>query len=405
MRAGVELAGLAGAVLLAVAWARLSGVTLYRGGLLVCALGAVAVIAAAAQPHVGPLARALSFGPFVGLGLISYGVYLWHWPIYIWFDPERVGVDGWALFGIRLAVTIVVAIASFVLVEQPIRRGAFGRRTLRWATPLAAGALVVITLVSTAGYTTPVTHADVGIVDATAAAREARRHPEARRLLVVGNSVGFFLAGEGFSRLVTHPKVVTLNVAKPSCAYPDGVRLRMQDFGRGTPTFRCADGWREARLRFRPEVVLMLFSDSGASRLLHHGRWLAACDPRYGAWYRHALTRTTERFMARGARVVLTTGAYSVVFGSSDAARAETDCKNRLTRDFARSHPGVGFVDLARFVCPTRQECRDTWHGVTLRMDGTHFRGRAARLVARWLYDQLDLGSRSVAPSMPAPLP
>jgi len=125
-RVAVEALGLLGVVVLAVAWTRLDGQssTLYQGGFLLCGLAATAVIAAAVHPEPGPIARVLSFRPLCALGLISYGVYLYHWPIDVVLNEERAGIRGWPLFSLQTAVTLAVAIASYRIVEQPIRRGA-----------------------------------------------------------------------------------------------------------------------------------------------------------------------------------------------------------------------------------------------------------------------------------------
>jgi peptidoglycan/LPS O-acetylase OafA/YrhL len=72
-RFALECAGFVGAIVLLVGWARVNGQTsgLYRGGFVLFGLAATVVIAAAAHPQPGPLARLLSLGPLCGLGLIS----------------------------------------------------------------------------------------------------------------------------------------------------------------------------------------------------------------------------------------------------------------------------------------------------------------------------------------------
>jgi len=70
----------------------------------------------------GVVAGALSFTPLRLFGRISYGGYLLHWPIFLWLNETRTGIDNqWLLFTLRLAVTIVAATLSYFLVEAPIR--------------------------------------------------------------------------------------------------------------------------------------------------------------------------------------------------------------------------------------------------------------------------------------------
>ena len=94
----------------------------------------------------------------------------------------------------------------------------------------------------------------------------------------------------------------------------------------------------------------------------------------------------------------MTTAAYSTLFGATEDSRRQTDCKNALTREFTAAHPAVGFVDLAAYVCPSISQCHTTIAGVEMRKDGVHYRGPSARLVARWLLPQIDIGVKP-APS------
>ena len=129
-RTALEVAALAGAVLLAAAWTHLSGSspTLYRGGLLLCALATATVIAAGVHSERGPVAHALSWRPLCALGIISYGVYLWH-ELLIRKFHEWAGAPADAIGGnfgkLALAVfagTLVLATLSYLLIERPLLR-------------------------------------------------------------------------------------------------------------------------------------------------------------------------------------------------------------------------------------------------------------------------------------------
>jgi peptidoglycan/LPS O-acetylase OafA/YrhL len=109
---------------------------LYRGGLASVALLSALMIMACAHPH-SQLGLALLGGqPLRWIGQRSYGIYLWHWPVFMITRPQLdVPLEGWSVLVIRLALTVVLAELSYRFVETPIRRGALGRawRELREA--------------------------------------------------------------------------------------------------------------------------------------------------------------------------------------------------------------------------------------------------------------------------------
>lgn len=96
-----------------------------------------------------PVRTALSAAPLVWLGKISYGVYLFHWPIFVVLNADRVGIDGVPLFALRIAVTLGVAQLSFVFFEQPIRKasGLGIRPTMTYAAGATAAVIVAAVVV------------------------------------------------------------------------------------------------------------------------------------------------------------------------------------------------------------------------------------------------------------------
>jgi len=100
---------------------------LYRGGFLVLALVVALAIALVTHPAL-PLGRWLGKQPMRYLGQRSYGIYLWHWPIFMITRPNLdVPIDGALLFAVRIGLTLAVAEVSYRLIEMPIRRGLLQR--------------------------------------------------------------------------------------------------------------------------------------------------------------------------------------------------------------------------------------------------------------------------------------
>ena len=133
-------AGLGLAMLLGSAWGY-SSVTPFPGfSALLPTLGAGMVIAAGSATAFN---RLLALRPLVYIGLISYPLYLWHWPI---LSMLRI-VDGNGLDGqTRLAVfliSIVLASLTYHLVERPLRKAALAQwrffPLLLWACLLSVG--------------------------------------------------------------------------------------------------------------------------------------------------------------------------------------------------------------------------------------------------------------------------
>ena len=105
---------------------------MYRGGFLVLALLVALLIAMASHPG-SPLGGWMGTQPWRYVGQRSYGLYLWHWPIFMLTRPNLdMPLDGLPLLAFRLALTFGIAELSFRFLEMPIRRGAIDRWIAAW---------------------------------------------------------------------------------------------------------------------------------------------------------------------------------------------------------------------------------------------------------------------------------
>ena len=146
----LSVAGVGAAVVVYWSWLAVprTDPLLYQGGYFVHALlSAVMIVTVLAG--AGPLNRVLSVRPLAALGRISYTVYCFHWPLYLWLTADRTGLDGWGLLAFRSVVSIGLAALSVHFIENPIR---YGRRRL-WARrsplPVAFASCVVLVVVGT----------------------------------------------------------------------------------------------------------------------------------------------------------------------------------------------------------------------------------------------------------------
>jgi peptidoglycan/LPS O-acetylase OafA/YrhL len=122
---------------------------LYRGGLVVLSLATVLVLAPLAHPACR-LGTVLGWRPLRWVGVRSYGIYLWHFPIIVLTTPDNARGTDLLRDALQVAATFAVAALSWRYVEEPVRHGALGRlwarrRTVGWSwasfSPRARAAL------------------------------------------------------------------------------------------------------------------------------------------------------------------------------------------------------------------------------------------------------------------------
>jgi peptidoglycan/LPS O-acetylase OafA/YrhL len=401
-RVALEGAALAGLVMMLAAWIWVDGQmsAVYRGGFLLFDIACVTLIAACAHPRPMAVARAFSWRPIMALGLISYGLYLWHWPVYLTLTPERTGLDGWALLSLRIAVSVAFGIASYFLVEKPIRHASLSGTKVLVAAPIAAAVCVAAILVTTSGaqvlpdagnqfIATPkgATTQDVRAAAAAAAAAGAAR------TLIVGDSVGVNV-GKAAAALSEGTDTAVVAGAIPGCVLTHGTGGYRADTSNGAfvvPDLNeCTDGWETTAREFQPDTAVIVYG-TGASFLEVElgGRFVDACTPAYQSWYADQLRTEIARFQDLGVQqVALLRLPYAGADFLTDAARRRVDCANDVHAQVVRETPGTVLLDLAAVICPGGV-CRTELDGTTMRSDGLHFdEGLPASYVARWILDQ-----------------
>jgi peptidoglycan/LPS O-acetylase OafA/YrhL len=400
----IAVVGALGAVTVTGAWLRASGgdAWLYRGGLTGLGLAVAAVLAHLVTAPDARAARVLSLPPLVWLGRISYGVYLWHWPLFLALTADRLGFAGPGLFAVRVAVTLLAATASYHLVERPIRDGRVPTRVLAPATATAVGAVTGVIVIATVVPVVPAaTVAPRG--EQTAAAGKPTEAPILRtgrhpgtlpRITILGDSVAWTLG----AYLLPHPELEIANRAVQGC----GIARLPDIWYVGSPHTNypgCTawdERWRASIATYDPDVAVILLDRWELMDRRLGGRYQHLGDPDYDAYVTGELTLAIGIAASAGARVVLLTAPYTRRQERPDGGLWPEDTPdrvrawNRLLVTVAAAtptHPTI--LDLNHVVCP---DDRFTWtvSGIRVRSDGLHFTPAGVqRIIAPWLLPQL----------------
>lgn len=401
LRRALGASGVAGLAVLAILSVTLSGSSpfVYRGGFALCALAGAAVVLAASCGGSGPLNRILSLRPLVLLGVISYGVYLWHFPIDVFVTPARVGLSGLPLMGLQLTLTLAVATVSYLAVERPVVRRTFWR-SLRAVLPASAGlaATAAVVCVTTMAPTVALGAADhyrapsaSGVVvdggntgppppvvavlgDSTAGALEvALTATEPRGTTVVQGAIagcGLAVAANSSDHAPTleQPMFPGCNEDQPADQlWPARDATAVAGLGRG-------------------DVVLFLAGDWETQDLLIQGRWTDILHPSFRQYERRQLRTLVSVATAGGAHLDLLTMAAMEAHGefghtgvmdhgppNPASSPRRRNLYNGLLRQTAAQYPGrVSVLDYGTLLSPGGR-FTEFLEGVQVRAtDGVH---------------------------------
>lgn len=374
-----------------------------------------------------PAERVLALRPLTWLGRISYGVYVFHWPVFLWLSPERTGLDGGGiddvlLAAVRLAATLALAVPSYRWIEQPIRHGGLhlprGRAPIA-ATAAAAAVVAVAVIPASAIEREPLIDfesaeqlqdelleeaARTSTTTTPGAATTAPGAPTTSRpdtpgeytdgvgppprVSVFGDSTALlFIPGLIAWGDITGGLDLAVGFTQMGCGLGRGGEREWLDQGVEAVPEGCAfdTGWIEPLATAQPEIAVVELGswDLVARRLPGDDEWRRIGDPVYDEYLRAEMEAATELLLQTAQRVVwvLQPPPVASTREEDDPIFDELPLWNDLIVDVFDDHPAVGFVDLEDWL----ESTPDGVDSLRLRPDGTHFTQLTSVEVATWL--------------------
>ena len=379
----------------------------FAGGAAVVALGTLAILGPIWIGSGGAVGAALAWRPAAWIGAVSYGAYLWHWPLTVWLGArEGSGADRLLRQAAVVALTFGIAAASYYLLERPIRRRASASsRTIRVRRRRVTLISIPISLLAVAGIS----------LAATNVPPVSPRDPV---MMLVGDSVPLHLSvalddvleDRGW-RLVSST-FGSCPVTGEAPAWPDGTAVR--------DAHRCSQKIVRSQNRLirdaDPDVVVWWDRWIISGFLTPGGGNVRSGTPRFWRLRRERLEATFDRLTRRGATVAFVaieppgTGATTRctyprceewISFQIDHYDDITARWNRMMRRFAREHTDAAvYVSVTDVICAfDTAPCDDRIGKVPARPDGTHYEGRGEDLVIRTLLSRLGGLVRPVRPT------
>jgi hypothetical protein len=302
------------------------------------------------------------------IGRISYGLYLYHYPIFLMIDNQHSGLSGSALLVVRLSVTLAAAVVSYHFIEMPIRRRKVKVLKARGALLIALPVCVAVVVTAIVLATLP---APAPAPSAAAVRRGLFALPRTRpadlvdgrdvRTLLLGDSLALTL-GEGLHIDANRWGVSLDNQGKIGCDLDPDSTVNIE--GSITKAAQgCANWpqtWRGLIDRLNPDVVEVLLGRWEVSDRIINGKWTEIGQPAWDDLYAAELAEAIRILSSRGAHVVIFTLPY--ITQTTEAPNGtpwdinqpvRTNEYNAVVRRVVARFPGrAEVIDLNRLLDP-----------------------------------------------------
>ena len=370
----------------------------FRGGLLIFSVVSAIVVVACWTRAPGRLTQVLGSRPMRSIGLVSYGLYLWHWPVMVFLDEQRVGFGGVVLLLVQIALTGVLAAASYRWIEMPIRRNGWSaliprdRQAARVVVAVSVPLLVIgsLAMPQSPWYVRPAS-ASGGDVRVDAPAPGPGAAP--LTLYLIGDSVPAGLTK--YFPAEQHPNIAIRSAVIPACHDPfPGLRVLDGKAGgdfENCPSFVKGLGGEIAATQ--PDVAVFFVTQSMLFDRELDDRLIAAGTPQYRRFITMSLTDLRERVMEAGAKhfAVVTQTCHALPDREGEYVPRLNDEKrvrwiNDVVVDWARAS-SVPVLDQYALLCSGGYH--DTINGELMYEDYIHFSPDGSRELWKWLAPQL----------------
>ncbi len=398
-----------------------------RGAIVTVVTGTLIV---ALEGSRGGAVRILSTGPFVYLGRISYGTYLWHWPVIV-ITARLIDISPAPRFFVAAGIATGLASLSYQLLERPVRAS---RSLDRYRVPVIAlgltlgvvGALLLAPAIAgdqaTKGVALRTAHraSTVGAVDPSTLGWQAAiddwevqphclDRPVSHCIGVTGRRPRVLLVGDS-NAVMLYPALeamakrrgVTLAVAaRDSCPWQRGLlfaTLRHQDLCARNQT----DAYDRIVPQFDPDVVVLMdrtFEDPNGLEAVRTtaGRFEPGA-PGFVPAIRRVTERSLDALRRPGRKIALIEPTpYAPKQLSPNVclstAKSVDECRyvtapgptgvERMYRAIAAVRADVWTLDLDRLVCPYLPICDPVVDGVIVKVDQGHITATYSRKISR----------------------
>ena len=434
-----------GLAVIVLAGVTLTSATAYPGSLVALpVIGAAFVIAGGAAEPAWGVERLLRLRPVQILGLLSYSLYLWHWPIFV-IAAEYRGTTSLPVWDnvVLMLVAVVAAAATYRWLENPVRHAAslVGRPAASVAVGLClvGGTLAVTTIearrptVNLGSLATATTGS--GCTPSPSVVSHLRStystaHPQSlepfgvanQSVIVIGESTsctllpGLTAVGPTYGLKFHSGAVVGCGIVSGQLAPFYEGQLNVAAY-----TAKCqAEADRDeysAIERYDPRIVLWGSTDERSSVVVHgaQNKVLVSGSSQWRAVMLRRISERVERLLATGAKVILLLQPAATHRSSGiDSDDIAYERMNAMLREVAAQHPDqVGLVNVQPRVCPSGSPCPYVVPGFnpplsrggrtfacgpitspvpcnqTLRPDGLHYTPAGSLWVAKWLVPRI----------------